>query len=222
MSLGRPLLLDAVDESAYDFSNNNNMDQFQQMMAAMASAQISAAPKNDEDSALSSLFSGQSGSSASAGLLNDLGTSDTSGFMTLMKNTDVSKQLASAAANGQSVTIFAPDNKAMAKMPNSAAKRMAQAENRSARNAFAKQHAAVDFENKMAEAQMGPFASQSVAFSTVNPKRHVSVDVDDEGRPVATMFNSEGEMVASVKITKTVIDQVNGHKLHVLDSALQQ
>lgn len=229
MNFGRPLLLDAEEDASYGMSNNN-MDQFsaaqfQQMMAAMASAKISSsssASKHNEDEALSSLFRGQQDAKASASLLNDLSTPEASGFMTLIKNTDVSNQLAAAAANGQSVTIFAPDNKAMAKMPNNAAKKMAQSENRTARNAFAKQHAAIDFEGKMAQAQMGGLGNHSVAFSTVNSKRHVGLERNDEGHLMANLYDNEGELVASARVTKTISDEVNGHKLHVLDSALQQ
>ena len=227
MNFGRPLLLDA-DNDSYGAANNNaeqfSAAQFQQMMAAMASAKFasssSSSSHDNGDEALSSLFRGQE-SKASASLLNDLSTPEASGFMTLLKNTEVSDQLAKAAANGQSVTIFAPDNKAMAKMPNNAAKKMAQTENRSARTAFAKQHAAVDFEGKMAQAQMGGLEGHSVAFSTVNSKRHVGIESNDEGHLVANLYDNDGEMVASARITKTVIDQLNGHKLHVLDSALQ-
>lgn len=229
MNFGRPLLLDAEEDASYGMSNNN-MDQFsaaqfQQMMAAMASAKISSsssASKHNEDEALSSLFRGQQDAKASASLLNDLSTPEASGFMTLIKNTDVSNQLAAAAANGQSVTIFAPNNKAMAKMPNNAAKKMAQSENRTARNAFAKQHAAIDFEGKMAQAQMGGLGNHSVAFSTVNSKRHVGLERNDEGHLMANLYDNEGELVASARVTKTISDEVNGHKLHVLDSALQQ
>lgn len=230
-NFGRPLLLDA-DEDNYGASNNNmeqfSAAQFQQMMAAMASAKISssssvsASAHVNEDQALSEIFRGQQ-PKASASLLNDLSTAEASGFMTLLKNSEVADQLAQAAANGQTVTIFAPDNKAMAKMPNNAAKKMASSDTkaRTARNAFAKQHAAVDFEGKMAQAQMGGLGGHSVAFSTVNAKRHMGIDTNDEGHMTANLFDNEGELIASARITKTVIDQLNGHKLHVVDTALQ-
>lgn len=225
MDFNRPLLVDLDDETHDQFGSTGGMDQLQQLMAAMASAKFSSSSESQDhdEHALSQLFPKKNSGKINSNLVDNLSHSSASGFTTLLKNTDVHNQLAQAAENGQSVTIFAPSNKAMAKMPDNAAKKMAHPDHRQARSAFAKQHSSIGFETKSAaEMQVRGLSSKPMAFRTVNPNRHVNLEEDEEtGRLMVNLYNNKSEKIASARVTQTVYDHETGNKLHVIDSVLQ-
>jgi hypothetical protein len=140
--------------------------------------------------------------------------------MKLLKATDAG---ASLGKDGSSVTLFAPDNKAMAAMPNKMNSVFAETKMAAHRNLFAQQHIAPEVVEQISSAQSNyrkPVSPDDMVFASANPNKHIGFGRNADGVMQATLYDNSLNPVASADISKTITDHSTGVTLHVMSSAL--
>jgi hypothetical protein len=200
-------------------------------MSYGASASASAqAPKSGNS--LSSLLKTQS--STKLDLAGFTRMPDVKAFAELVINSEPLKaKIASAMEEGQTVTIFAPNNKAMAALPNRAHEKMKSAEFASARHDFVAEHVAFGLDQKAAKAasQMSSDGSRSMfaqsaalAMDTAsdNPEGRGVVfhPTEDASGNAVSLVDDNRQILGSGRIESTHLFHGNNLQVHVIGSAL--
>jgi uncharacterized surface protein with fasciclin (FAS1) repeats len=217
----RPILMDAQPDYGYANSNNNNFtpEEVARVMNAMASAK---APGPEPTASLRQMLN--PGPVIASAILDNLTMPDTTAFMALVKSSDFGKQLGrSNTEKDGTFTMFVPTNSAVAKgFP----REISEPHRAKERNAAARLHTAPLFEEKMASLQMrgDVDGSADVALATAFNGTHVAKTVDAEsGAELVNLYDNNGQVVASAKILRTIIDKTPGNlgnTVHVIDSVL--
>lgn len=213
---------EANSPSASSYYSDNNG-------AAMASAAFSGfhgmSSSAQAGKSLDSLLKTESATKLDMSSFVSLG--DTRKFAAMVMNSEPLKaQIADAMEKGQSVTLFAPTNDAMAALPNDAFEQMKKKEFAQARSQFTQEHAAFEMDEKLkaAQSRMGGRAVFSpdhrIGFKTAAPGRHVAVGPNASGAMTATLFATNGRVIGSSPIKATLTDHQSGYKVHVLEKAL--
>lgn len=153
-------------------------------------------------------------------------------FTELVNASGHADTLAAAEAGGSEITLFAPTNAAMAKIPSAGLvklKRGPSHKNKdmaqnfaAARLGFVEQHTVKDM-----DAQLDGLAGEvpNAAIESMASGVHASIQMDPESetgkRRVAVHHNDNGDVSAAAKIGMTLFTE-DGHTIHVVDSALVQ
>ena len=151
-------------------------------------------------------------------------------FTELVNASGHADALARAEASGSEITLFAPTNDAMAKIPGAGLvklkrgpshKNKAMAENfAAARLGFVEQHTVKDM-----DAQLEDIAGEvpNAAIESMASGVHASIQMDPESetgkRRVAVHHDDNGEVSAAAKIGMSLLTE-DGHTIHVVENAL--
>ena len=150
--------------------------------------------------------------------VDDIGS--LSEFSILMKDSGIASRLEDAAADGQKVTLFAPTNKAMSRLPGLGLSLMKRSpEHRDVRDNFVAQHAVFDFARQFASAKMS-LDGMGAAIETLQDGAHISIqDVEDSDDQLAVQHNDEGAITSAARIQGTFYTPA-GHTIHLLETPL--
>lgn len=198
---------------------------------APASASASAQASQSGNS-LSSLLKTQSSTKLDLGGFTRM--PDVKAFAELVINSEPMKaKIAAAMEAGQTVTIFAPTNKAMAALPNRAHEKMKSAEFASARHEFVAEHVAFGLEEKAAKAasQMSNSGSRSmfpqsaaIAMDTAstNPEGRGVVfhPTEDASGNAVSLVDDNRKIIGSARIDSTHLFHDKNMQVHVVGATL--
>jgi len=206
-----------ADRSYRPFVSSNDAANVHDLIASAIASMTRSAPQLDASAPLSSLLYSEPAPDVSASALAGVSTPEVSAFMKLLDNTRAKAEI---GRPGTRVTVFAPDNKAMAAMRGDMNTRLATKDMAEKRELFARQHLVVmDSQDQQSAAHH----SGSVMFTTANPVKHLSYGLTDptaSSRLAVTLHNAKFEPSASADIVKTITDHTTGTTLHVLSGAL--
>jgi uncharacterized surface protein with fasciclin (FAS1) repeats len=213
-----PLMPDAgysdYQDDEAEYNAGEDRDAVVNLLASALSAQANLA--RPQSKAASSATTGQGELSigevvghknVKSSVVKALTTPENADFMTVVENTPAAAELERAAAQGASITIFAPSNAAMAAMPNNMSNNLRLKSKAAQRHQFVNQHIMLNREERTAEARYeANDDEQPVALASMNGAMHIALH-PDPSRPeagmeaVARMHNSDGEFRASAKLT---------------------
>lgn len=194
-------------------------------MAPAASAPFNPSGADDLDD----LF-GSGGKQADSDLSVFTQMRDTGRFASLLMNSKgVRKQISEALDAGESVTIFAPNNEAMAAMPGNAFEKLKTDEFADHREKFVGAHVAIGMKEKYKDMHArAKNAEQAQAIhdptsphgcETLNINRHVAVTHSSAGM-ASKSFRSSGHVVGSAKISATLEDTTRPLTAYIVDKPL--
>lgn len=193
--------------------------------SAQATAAAAAAPDGDELDALLN-----KGSNSDIDWSGFLGLPETRAFAALAYNSkELLPKIKAALKSGESLTILAPNNKAMAELHETLKK----PENAGARNRFVAEHMVPNLETKMmyAEAEMSGSGDRSLfpeaaalvvdTFSEHPEGRGVAFTEMDNGSTNVTLYNDARKVMGAAEIESVHIYPKQNIKVQVLNSTLR-
>jgi len=217
-----------------------DVDVMSQLKTLLASAQLGASPDNTQKPARRGVVSATEiaepkASAKAVGaedepegeisqLLGD--AASLSEFTGLMKASGVLAELDAAAKMGEAVSVFAPSNDALVKLPNLGFVKMKRSpESADMRDSFVRQHVVKDMDQQSAFAS-AQYSLDNVgtAIESMQGGAHVSIQGHDDGpmagAHLAAMHDDAGAPLAAARILRSTTVLPQGHSIHVLSAAL--
>jgi uncharacterized surface protein with fasciclin (FAS1) repeats len=144
-------------------------------------------------------------------------------FAYLMETSGAAAKLEAAAKEGTKVTVFAPTNDALAKMPNAGLFLMKRSpKHTELRDAFVNQHAVLDMDDQFASAQYS-LDGVGAGIESMQEGAHISIQDDLESEiedaQVAVQHDDNGEIMSAARIQQSLYTP-EGHIVHVLSAPL--